>query len=113
MKKYIHLRAYGQKDPKIEYQKESFGLFNTMLDRIREQSVEYLFRIQAPRQVNPPVLVSRGPAEEKMLGTSHSELKSPLHKTESRPQVTPIHKIGRNDPCPCGSGKKYKKCCGA
>jgi preprotein translocase subunit SecA len=100
MKKYIHLRAYGQKDPKIEYQKESFGLFNVMLDRIREQTVEYLFRIQAPRRPPPP------PPEAQAVRDERSA------RPASRPQPASVTKIGRNDPCPCGSGKKFKKCCG-
>ncbi|MDE2292146.1 MAG: preprotein translocase subunit SecA, partial [Elusimicrobia bacterium] len=54
MKKYIHLRAYGQKDPKIEYQVETFALFEAMLDRVRQQAVEYLYRIQAPKRPPPP-----------------------------------------------------------
>src|SRR5437867_516432 len=112
MKKYIGLRAYGQKDPKIEYQRESFELFQTMLDRIREQAVEYLFRIQAPRQAPPPPVaaVREGASEPKQEGKGSGG--SPLLK-KSAPAAPVIQKIGRNDPCPCGSGKKYKKCCGA
>jgi len=103
MKKYIGLRAYGQKDPKVEYQRESFGLFNVMLDRIREQTVEYIFRIQAPRRPPPPPPPQAGPRPSPKGPSA-----SPLLK-----QPGAIKKIGRNDPCPCGSGKKYKKCCGA
>jgi preprotein translocase subunit SecA len=106
MKKYIHLRAYGQKDPKVEYQRESFLLFNTMLDRIREQAVEYIFRIQAPRRPPPPQVLEAPPSSSPK-GTPPSPLQ---RKPQERPSVK---KIGRNDPCPCGSGKKFKKCCGA
>ncbi|MBI5245464.1 MAG: preprotein translocase subunit SecA [Elusimicrobia bacterium] len=107
MKKYIHLRAYGQKDPKVEYQRESFGLFNVMMDRIREQTVEYIFRIQAPRRPPPPPPPQSAPKQPQRQAPQGPP-PSPLQK---RP--APIKKIGRNDPCPCGSGKKYKKCCGA
>ncbi|HAH07510.1 MAG TPA: preprotein translocase subunit SecA [Elusimicrobia bacterium] len=107
MRKYIHLRAYGQKDPKVEYQRESFALFNVMLDRIREQAVEYIFRIQAPRRpVAPPAAAEGEPAQRPSARQA-----SPLQK-KPQEKLT-VKKIGRNDPCPCGSGKKYKKCCGA
>ncbi|MBI5630246.1 MAG: preprotein translocase subunit SecA [Elusimicrobia bacterium] len=117
LKKSIGLRAYGQKDPKIEYQKESFGLFEAMLSRIREQSVEYVFRVQAPRQPPPPPPMSlQGPDMEAPSGQARSApagrdgQASALKKAAAT--VPDIQKIGRNDPCYCGSGKKYKKCHG-
>ncbi|HVE14790.1 MAG TPA: SEC-C metal-binding domain-containing protein, partial [Elusimicrobiota bacterium] len=120
MKRYIGLRAYGQKDPKIEYQKESFELFNAMLGRIREQTIEYLFRIQAPRQAPPPQIpVRTGPpdaAPERPAPAKRPEAKasgSLLKKTGEKESPQGLQAIGRNDPCPCGSGKKYKKCHGA
>ncbi|MCS7184689.1 MAG: preprotein translocase subunit SecA [bacterium] len=83
LKKGIHLRAYGQKDPKIEYKKEAFALFENMMRRIRDGTIEYIMNI-IPQKVEE---------REKV----YAEIK---------------RKIGRNDPCPCGSGKKYKKCHG-
>ena len=92
MQKSINLRAYGQKDPLIEYQKESYALYLSMMDKIRDLFVEYIFRLQLPPQRRPVQQVKQ---EQNTDGTKQE-----------------IHKIGRNDLCPCGSGKKYKKCCG-
>ncbi|NLO91494.1 MAG: preprotein translocase subunit SecA [Elusimicrobia bacterium] len=106
LQKSVGLRAYGQKDPLIEYQKESFTLYQGMLGRVRDQMVNYLFKIQLPpkRTAPPPAAAQRqqegAPAAQQQQG-----------RTASRQGAAP-HKIGRNDPCPCGSGKKYKKCCG-
>ena len=95
----INLRAYAQRDPVIEYKFEGFNMFEDMIAAIREDTVKYIYhaRIEAPperEQVAEPTSASlAGEAEKK-----------PVKKAE---------KVGRNDPCPCGSGKKYKKCCGA
>ncbi|MFA6004780.1 MAG: SEC-C metal-binding domain-containing protein, partial [Elusimicrobiota bacterium] len=115
LKKSIGLRAYGQKDPKIEYQKESFAMFEVMLSKIREQSVEYAFKVQAPR-LPPPPPAAREQREELEAGargqaSGRGAKASPLQKTAEGP--IEIQKIGRNDPCYCGSGKKFKKCHGA
>ncbi|MBI4656612.1 MAG: preprotein translocase subunit SecA [Elusimicrobia bacterium] len=109
LKKGVTLRAYGQKDPLIEYQKESYALFEKMLSRVREQMVEYVFKIQAP-----PRPVSRPQAartEARLMQTSSGGHARPK-KDEEKPATAVSQKIGRNDPCPCGSGKKYKKCHG-
>ena len=89
----VSLRGYAQKDPLIEYQKEAYKLYCAMMNRVRDLMVGYIFRIQLP------------PRREAQ----------PVRRQEnaSGQQEGPAHKIGRNDPCPCGSGKKYKKCCGA
>jgi preprotein translocase subunit SecA len=118
LKKGVGLRAYGQKDPLIEYQKESYQLFESMLGRVRDQMVEYVFRIQLPpRPVARPVTqesapqedgqpaVTSAPAQPPRLGGRPAEPQKPAGKFADA-------KIGRNDPCPCGSGKKYKKCHG-
>ncbi|MDD4004134.1 MAG: preprotein translocase subunit SecA [Elusimicrobiaceae bacterium] len=112
LQKSVGLRAYGQKDPLIEYQKESFALYSAMLDRVRDQVVDYLFKIQLPpRRVEPPPM--RRPenrlAQDNTLSPRHSP--APLMRPEPE-QVDYKKRIGRNDPCPCGSGKKFKKCCG-
>jgi preprotein translocase subunit SecA len=116
MKKYIGLRAYGQKDPKIEYQKETKVLFDALLDRIRQQTVEYIFRIQAPRRPPPQPSVAVHPDAQGGGGPEQASQRSRLLKPGGDgPSAKPpsaITKIGRNDPCPCGSGKKFKKCCG-
>ncbi|MFA6317433.1 MAG: preprotein translocase subunit SecA [Elusimicrobiota bacterium] len=119
LKKSIGLRAYGQKDPKIEYQKESFAMFEVMLGRIREQSVEYVFKVQAPRMPPPPPMQpvhSReggGSGPDSGSGPS-SGPSGPAPSGLSKPrQQAEVKRIGRNDPCYCGSGKKYKKCHGS
>ena len=89
----VSLRGYAQKDPLIEYQKESYKLYSSMLNRVRDLMVSYIFRLQLPPR--------RTPAQQ-----------AQANEAAQNPGQTPKH-IGRNDPCPCGSGKKYKKCCGA
>ena len=92
----VSLRGYAQKDPLIEYQKESYKLYSSMLNRVRDLMVGYIFRLQLPPR--------RSAAERAQQAAAKNPNK----------QETPVNKrIGRNDPCPCGSGKKYKKCCGA
>ena len=93
----VSLRGYAQKDPLIEYQKESFKLYSSMLNRVRDLMVSYIFRLQLPPRRTP---AQRAQAASEQSGSAHGE--QPISK-----------RIGRNDPCPCGSGKKYKKCCGA
>ena len=102
LKKGINLRALAQQDPLIEYQRESFGMFDAMLKRVGGETVEYLFRIQAPKPVQAPPprpLASGGP-------------RAPAKAVAERPHPSAVKAPGRNDPCPCGSGKKYKKCHG-
>jgi len=104
MKTGVGLRGYGQLDPLKEYQKEGFSLFGELMDQIREEALSMLFRVQIVRQ--RPEQLPR--PKKKALNLSHGE--------ESAGPVTVRRrekKVGRNDPCPCGSGKKYKKCCGA
>ncbi|MFI5347094.1 MAG: preprotein translocase subunit SecA [Elusimicrobiota bacterium] len=128
LKKAIFLRAYGQKDPKIEYQKESFEMLAAMIERVREQTVEYVFKVEAPKAPPPPVIPETPPAGEPapdgMMDDPSSELPAPPPPKASPRSllsggsgavsaIPDIQKIGRNDPCFCGSGKKYKKCHGA
>ena len=99
LKSSVSLRGYAQKDPLIEYQKEAYKLYAAMMNKVRDLMVGYIFRLQLP-PVRQAVSAKRQ--------TNENAAKS------STDQETPSsHKIGRNDPCPCGSGKKYKKCCGA
>ncbi|MDR2860729.1 MAG: preprotein translocase subunit SecA [Elusimicrobiota bacterium] len=110
IRKGIGFRAYGHKDPKIEYQKESFALFESMMRRIRDNTVEYVFKVR--------VEVGPRPAPQTILSGGDTNTSSNLamlngqgnQSKKIKPQD--LKKIGRNDPCPCGSGKKYKKCCG-
>ena len=117
LKKTIGLRAYAQKDPKIEYQKESFSYFDQMLGRIREQSVEYAFRVQAPRLPPPPPPETSGAPDSHEAHAASRPAQPPAAGKKSALEraaapVPDLQKIGRNDPCYCGSGKKFKKCHG-
>jgi preprotein translocase subunit SecA len=112
LKEGIGLRGYGQKDPRIEYQKEAYQMFLEMMDRIKKDTVEKLFAIQIAKKEEVKDLrterkqtfvLSRGEAVPQGGGETESG-KGVTIRREGK-------KVGRNDPCPCGSGKKYKKCC--
>ncbi|MEK6662073.1 MAG: preprotein translocase subunit SecA [candidate division NC10 bacterium] len=132
LKEGIGLRGYGQKDPLIEYKREGFEMFEAMVERIRQQTIEYLYRVQvAPADAFPfddaqgrpfdeaRVAPSAGGRDGDILGRPEARSQPRLAERSLRPTAStaPIKiagkKIGRNDPCPCGSGRKYKKCCGA
>ncbi len=104
----IGLRGYGQKDPLLEYKKEGYDTFSAMMDRFREEVCEKLFRVKPVSEVDMERLERRRRVEQQRMvlsrGEGGDEKKSPVRREK---------KVGRNDPCPCGSGKKYKKCCGA
>jgi len=97
----ISLRAYGQHDPVVEYKREGFEMFEEMIRNIQQDTVKMLLNI---RKEN--VSVKREQVA-KPLEATHGE------PAERKPKKREAVKVGRNDPCPCGSGKKYKKCCGA
>ncbi len=102
LKEGIGLRGYGQKDPLVEYKREGFDMFSAMMDRISSDVVAHLFRIQTVKREPAAVRPVARPAEFRMnRGTDG----------EQRVVQREAKKVGRNDPCPCGSGKKYKKCC--
>jgi preprotein translocase subunit SecA len=104
LKEGIGLRGYAQQDPLIVYKKEGFDLFQDTISRIKEETLGILFRIQ----ISEPGKISdlRQPKKQKMVFSSGDvpETKKPVKRAQK--------KVGRNAPCPCGSGKKYKKCCG-
>lgn len=113
----IHLRAYAQKQPKQEYKRESFHLFQSLLQNVQHESIRMLTRMDVK-----PDTVIRKPERESELQTRR-ELRPSLN-TSSRgtdgqraetkqPYIREQRKVGRNEPCTCGSGKKYKHCCGA
>jgi preprotein translocase subunit SecA len=101
LKEGIGLRGYGQMDPLKEYQKEGYSMFVSMIEGMKENTLKTLFRIRVAPQEQPSVVV---PKKEMVLSHGGDGGSSPVKRK------TP--KIGRNDPCPCGSGKKYKHCCG-
>jgi preprotein translocase subunit SecA len=143
LKEGIGLRGYGQRDPLIEYKKESFALFQAMKERVDEEIVRYLWwlrpilneevpaaRRPAPRR--PPPLILNDPSAESVSpiggGRAQAPRADPFTRSQPQQQQPPRvggddalqrtvrrdePKVGRNDPCPCGSGKKYKKCHGA
>lgn len=108
----IGLRGYGQKDPLIEYKKEGYDLFAGMMQRIKSDALERLFRVQAVRHEGP---AADAPPPPPVISRPQPTLT--LNRGEEPVAAQTVHrnddKVGRNDPCPCGSGKKYKKCHGA
>ncbi len=149
LKEGIGLRGYGQKDPLIEYKREGFDMFNDMINRIKTDAVERVFKIQLVRQPEPVHHVhqhhqpheqqQRQPGEQTQTQPSQMQQQPQPQQSQVRPPVlnpmqvmrpqrmqlnrgvppprsNTVHKaekVGRNDPCTCGSGKKYKKCHGA
>jgi preprotein translocase subunit SecA len=109
----IGLRGYGQRDPKLEYKREGFEMFQAMLFRIREGAVRSLTRVRVQK---PAEEAAEPPAEfrhKAALPSGGSRPQGPAAKPGNHRMEAERPKVGRNDPCPCGSGKKYKKCCGA
>ena len=112
LKEGIGLRGYAQKDPRIEYQKEAYQMFLEMLDRIKRDTIEKLFAVQIARDQD--VKEMPVPRRQQTFVLSRGEGAQGGRETEDGKGVTVRRdgkKVGRNDPCPCGSGKKYKKCC--
>ncbi len=125
----IHLRAYGQRDPLVEYKQESFAMFEQMTDSIKDEVVEFLFKVQAvkeekmttvmnpakqefihPEAVRMPMIQNPEPESSQQSPSKNYSSDQPV---VTQPMKRDQPKVGRNDPCPCGSGKKYKKCHGA
>ncbi|MCL4793474.1 MAG: preprotein translocase subunit SecA [Bryobacteraceae bacterium] len=143
LKEGIGMRAYGQKDPVIEYKKEAYKMFQDLMDRIEDETARFLFFLQPVASERPPLPYPEEELEYEIPSgrdepsgpdrDAQSQLvdltKNILRKKEremdalrftggsgtatATQQVIKSDKVGRNDPCPCGSGKKYKKCCGA
>jgi preprotein translocase subunit SecA len=131
LKEGIGLRGYGQKDPLVEYKKESYQLFQALMDRIEDETIRFLFFLQPIEQA---ALTVSAEGEESGNGaaarTSIDDFTRNIRRKKERElaelqmvgsgdagtavaQVIKGERVGRNDPCPCGSGKKYKKCHGA
>ncbi|HQP32295.1 MAG TPA: SEC-C metal-binding domain-containing protein, partial [Deltaproteobacteria bacterium] len=105
LKDGIGLRGYGQKNPLREYQREGYDAFVAMLDRVKDVSLERLFKIQIQRE-----------SDVERINRRERKQRIQLSRGSDVPQQTTVkrqgRKVGRNEPCPCGSGKKYKQCCG-
>jgi len=113
LKEGIGLRGYGQRDPLTEYKKEAFDLFQDMVERVKAAVVERLFKVQIVRDapMELPAITAWADARESR-GELPAEPGRSTPPLKREPVRTPTGaKVGRNDPCPCGSGKKYKKCC--
>ena len=110
----VRLRSYAQKNPLVEYKNEGFELFEGMLDDLRIDIARKVFKVRIRRRDE------RAPGESSVIQASHSTMSS-LARAGERKEASPdkiqvkrvAPKVGRNDPCPCGSGKKFKNCCGA
>jgi preprotein translocase subunit SecA len=103
LKEGIGFRGYGQRDPLVEYKKESFELFEEMMNRMEDDIVKYVFLTQPPQEQEVPRVV-RPQRQVQFSGPSLQQAVAVAPRKGA--------KVGRNDPCPCGSGKKYKRCCG-
>ena len=101
LKKGIGLRSYGQKNPVVEYRFEGFEMFDAMIESIREETIRLLFTIQVQQN-------GAAPQRERVMKPVDTGGDGTVSQTPRKAGA----KVGRNDPCPCGSGKKYKKCCG-
>ena len=108
LKEGIGLRGYGQKDPLVEFKKEAFTLFEEMMGRIDAETVRYLFLIQPAR----PEEEAREIERRQQRQQQQMQFQAGAAQAEAPKPVRAGAKVGRNDLCPCGSGKKFKKCCG-
>ena len=101
LRRGISLRQYGQKNPVVEYRFEGYEMFDAMIESIREETIRLLFTIQVQQ-------TQEAPKRERVMQPTQTSGDESAPKTPRKAG----QKVGRNDPCPCGSGKKYKKCCG-
>ena len=130
----IHLRGYAQKNPKQEYKREAFEMFGALLDQVKRQVITILWRARVRNEEDAEAVAEVKPPDEKRMQFTHAEAASPIAvqsedapsgssgmggqrplqtpQSESAPFVRGDKKVGRNEPCPCGSGKKYKQCHG-
>jgi preprotein translocase subunit SecA len=116
LKQGIGLVGYGQKDPLVEYKKQSFDMFQEMLDRIDTSTIRSLFNLQVVAEQPPEAIRQRRPARSTSMtftGPNQGAAAAGEEAGKVKTVVRDQPKVGRNEPCPCGSGKKYKKCHGA
>lgn len=118
----IGLRAYGQRDPLVEYKREAFDMFAQMISSIEDEALEAIFKLKPSRTEGFKGVFSS--ASQRLLHPEATKFDRPEEETAgdqkpfsppkiNKPVISGHPKVGRNDPCPCGSGKKYKKCCGS
>jgi preprotein translocase subunit SecA len=111
----IHLRGYAQKNPKQEYKREAFELFGAMIEAVKLEVTKHLLMIEVSQQAEAPPVDDKQHVENVRL--QHADYEEALaadaeEAKKAQPAVRATQKVGRNDPCPCGSGKKYKHCHG-
>jgi preprotein translocase subunit SecA len=112
----IHLRGYAQKNPKQEYKREAFDLFSNMLDSVKNEVTQVLMNVQIRSEQD--IEAAEAPHAPSNVQYHHADYEEALGQNEAAegaektPFVRSSEKVGRNDPCPCGSGKKYKQCHG-
>jgi len=121
LKEGINLYAYAQKDPKLMYKEEAFELFQQLFTHIWQRVVETVYQqeVQSEAEIQKHIQARKDTLDKKLtqMRSSHVSLTSSASSGESGESEKPVTfrrdqpKVGRNDPCPCGSGKKYKKCC--
>jgi preprotein translocase subunit SecA len=106
----IHLRSYASKNPKQEYKREAFELFGDMLERLKSDVIMILSRVQVKAEEDVEAVEEQRRREaEVAMEFQHESASTPEAAVAQQSQGP---KVGRNEPCPCGSGKKYKQCCG-
>jgi len=112
LKQGIGLRAYGQKDPLMEYHFEANNMFQDMINSIKEEVVKFIYKVRLKKEESQGI--SRVRREEATPMINNQIKKSPINKRKGlgKEEGKKKKKVGRNDPCPCGSGLKYKHCCG-
>jgi preprotein translocase subunit SecA len=113
LKEGIGLRGYGQRDPLTEYKKEAFDMFQEMIGSLKETAVEQLFKVRMTQEDAPSTRVAQRamPEWQETRGDEQGGGAPRVATARPEPRAADGQKVGRNDPCPCGSGKKYKKCC--
>ncbi|GAB4374212.1 MAG: preprotein translocase subunit SecA [Acidobacteriota bacterium] len=113
LKEGIGLRAYAQRDPLVEYKRESYLLFEEMVARMQEEIVRYLMLLEPMTEEERREQEARQRAERERIFRAASASKAGVDSRKGRTVRREGRRVGRNEPCPCGSGKKYKRCCGA
>ncbi len=111
----IHLRGYAQKNPKQEYKRESFELFSMLLETVRNEVTRVLMTVQIRAREEVEAAVAEEPVQLSNVRYQHADYEEALEEANAAEKAEPVRaalKVGRNDPCPCGSGKKYKQCHG-